>query len=1024
VFKNTSLKNGSGLIIKMEAIMKINFTKRILSSCIATIVVGGVASATFAQEDSSMVEEVVVTGTRASLEQSIDVKRNAASVVDVITAEDIGKLPDTTIADSLQRVTGVQIQRSAGEGSRINVRGSSSVALMLNGEQFLSAGNISGVQPDLTDIPSTMVSALEVLKTTTSSVLTGGLTGTVDLQTHRPLKLKDGLTMTGQINTGTGSRTKTTDGGVQGFAGYNADTWGAALNASYSDVTLADDYAGSNGDEGALWWGMPNEGNSLPSAGDDINKDGISSNFLASQGFGATSRENQRKRLAVNASFQAELSDALTLTTDIFYTDMEQSRRQRGFRVEGAWSNNWSNPTFGPLREAPDGATYSDFYSTQEFQFNAKRASPNSNERLDERDSLNTNFELKWDNGGAFSGTARYIHGEANNDSVAFEVDSYMTDGSQHNGYSNFPDGRKELINVGGYHGTPALDSVGNPAVDGDGNPVGNAVVGSVKYGSNGMTWTLPSDLGSDISQYGLVSNHLSGQKGEATLDAFRFDGNFKTDAGILASIDFGARSGKRKVDYKDWINIALLKNQNGTDYGIRWKDADGNAPYLKSDLNQPAEGESSYYNIKFTDPRISQYVVKEGNFPGVSGVNPMYFLDASKMDGRAFTNMLFPNNFDYADPGQSFAVEEKTQTLYTQFNLEGDIASIPYSGNIGVRYVRTELETSSHEVGDKEDGVTTYTYDGKPYLMGSGWDQLDKGIIKTPNKYNDVLPAINMAFNVTDDQIVRFGYNENMATYDLGTYGRGLKVWRLFDSDTGIFKVDRADQTGNPTLPPARTTNVDLSYEWYFDQGALFSAAAFYRENETATRNGVTYRSDLRDSDGVIRNTNVRTTVLESVKGGESKGFELGFQQPLTFLPGALSNLGWSANYTYSPSEGSQLDFYGNKAPEGNNSQDQANLVLWYDDNKLTARVAYNWRSKRLDWVSDVWGTPLSVYQTESEDLSASIGYSFTDQVTVRFDATNLTKDAPIRYMQWEDQIDKYFFTEARYNLSLQVRY
>ncbi|MET0357256.1 MAG: TonB-dependent receptor plug domain-containing protein, partial [Cellvibrio sp.] len=376
--------------------MQPKFKRKILSSCMAAAMIYSAAPLSQAQDNET--EEIVITGVRASLEKSIEVKRNAPSVVDVITAEDIGKLPDTTIADSLQRVTGIQIQRSAGEGSRINVRGSSSVALLLNGEQFLSAGNISGVQPDLTDIPSTMVSALEVLKTTTASVLTGGLTGTVDLKTHRPLNLEDGLTLTGQINGGTGSRTKSDDYGIQGFAGYKADGWGAALNLSYSDVTLADDFAGSNGDEGALWWGMPNESWGLPSAGDDVNKDGKQTNFLQSEGFSASSRENQRKRLAVNTSFQADLSDSLTLTAEAFYTDMDQSRRQNNFVMEGAWAWNWANPVFGPLRDAPAGASYADFYSVQEYQINAKRVVPNSNERQDDRSSLNTNLELAWDN--------------------------------------------------------------------------------------------------------------------------------------------------------------------------------------------------------------------------------------------------------------------------------------------------------------------------------------------------------------------------------------------------------------------------------------------------------------------------------------------------------------------------------------------------------------------------------------------------------------------------------------------------
>ena len=109
--------------------MQPKFKRKILSTCMAAAMIYGTAPLAQAQNEEA--EEIIVTGVRASLEKSIEVKRNAASVVDVITAEDIGKLPDTTIADSLQRVTGIQIQRSAGEGSRINVRGSSSVALCL-----------------------------------------------------------------------------------------------------------------------------------------------------------------------------------------------------------------------------------------------------------------------------------------------------------------------------------------------------------------------------------------------------------------------------------------------------------------------------------------------------------------------------------------------------------------------------------------------------------------------------------------------------------------------------------------------------------------------------------------------------------------------------------------------------------------------------------------------------------------------------------------------------------------------------
>ena len=114
------------------------FKKRLLSSCIAAVAL--TATGVTQAQESGLVEEVVVTGIRSSLTRSADVKRNAPSVVDAISAEDIGKLPDVTIADSLQRVPGIQIRRTAGEGSTVNVRGMPQVSTLLNGEQFLSAG--------------------------------------------------------------------------------------------------------------------------------------------------------------------------------------------------------------------------------------------------------------------------------------------------------------------------------------------------------------------------------------------------------------------------------------------------------------------------------------------------------------------------------------------------------------------------------------------------------------------------------------------------------------------------------------------------------------------------------------------------------------------------------------------------------------------------------------------------------------------------------------------------------------------
>ena len=127
-----------------------NFKKKLIATTIASLT--GFSGVSLAQE---MVEEVVVRGVRAAQVTSVNIKRNAASVVDGISAEDIGKLPDVTISDSLQRIPGVQIRRSAGEGSSINVRGLPQVVTQLNGEQYLQPGPITPSRTMRSTLPAT-----------------------------------------------------------------------------------------------------------------------------------------------------------------------------------------------------------------------------------------------------------------------------------------------------------------------------------------------------------------------------------------------------------------------------------------------------------------------------------------------------------------------------------------------------------------------------------------------------------------------------------------------------------------------------------------------------------------------------------------------------------------------------------------------------------------------------------------------------------------------------------------------------
>lgn len=183
-------------------------SRSITANAVAAVICGYTSFNAIAADQNSLtneeIETIEVRGIAASNKQDINNKRFSTGVMDSITAEDIGKLPDVTIADTLQRIPGIQIRRSAGEGSTINVRGMPQVTTLLNGEQFLSAGSITTLQPDFTDVPAALLSGIDVLKSPQADTLAGGISGTLDLKTRRPFDLEQGTTFsfTGEATRG------------------------------------------------------------------------------------------------------------------------------------------------------------------------------------------------------------------------------------------------------------------------------------------------------------------------------------------------------------------------------------------------------------------------------------------------------------------------------------------------------------------------------------------------------------------------------------------------------------------------------------------------------------------------------------------------------------------------------------------------------------------------------------------------------------------------------------------------------
>ncbi|RYF09683.1 MAG: TonB-dependent receptor, partial [Oxalobacteraceae bacterium] len=353
------------------------------------------------QDGASTGEDIVVTGVRGAQQKAINVKRESAQIVDSIAAGDIGKLPDVTIADSLQRVTGVQITRSAGQGASVNIRGLANVLTTLNGEQFLGASNITGAQPNLTDIPSTLFAGVDVVKSPTAADLTGGNSGIVALKTRRPFDLHKGITATASVQDTYGSMTKDWSQNGSALVAYHGDRFGILVAGSYDHEILSNK--------------NPRVTNGIlkttdAQAGFDVRRDGDITNstklgdgdyFYNPVALEFDNSVTQRERIGGNASVQYDVTDSLQLVGDVAYTRL----RNRNSGNSAVLHGNFSNDSYLPTSQIDSNGV------VEVADMNLTRFQMHTLNQYNRSRSINTNLEARFKNDGPFSATLRYVHG-------------------------------------------------------------------------------------------------------------------------------------------------------------------------------------------------------------------------------------------------------------------------------------------------------------------------------------------------------------------------------------------------------------------------------------------------------------------------------------------------------------------------------------------------------------------------------------------------------------------------------------
>ena len=997
----------------------------------------GPGSAEAAQDASAPGgDEIIVTGIRASQQRAVALKRNAASVQDSISAEDIGKLPDTTISDSLQRIPGVEIRRDAGEGSSINIRGLPQVTTLLNGEQYLGANSINTVQPNFNDIPSQLFSGADVIKSSTADLLDAGITGTVNLRTRRPFDLKQGLTVAADAEGMYGSKTKDKDPSVNGLVAWHNDTFGVLVSAAYTDEHLSNSQNGILSNYGATYH---NEGTAdatssggfspairphgTPVAGGiDVNGDGDANDaFIVPQGFEAFNTITNRKRLGLNGSAQWKMSDALELTVDGFFTRQTQYNHTSGVQQQDI---NWQAGEFvpGTSRDTgatvvgSDGNTY-DVNTTQVYNYDLGDFSSYAQTDKYVSQSQDYNAELKFDNGGRLKATLRGIYGKAFQHYDQSYAQFSPSNGQQWSpgGIGHYPTG-DVAFNPGGY----TVDTLAGV----------NALHSIVDFSGNQPVFTLPSQLTAELgdkSMYALKTLSSEGnyrQKG--SLKVVRADASY--DANDAVTFEFGGRYSDRSDSDFAFDRAAPLYAGMATGTGatadgaclVKWKGFDvpindktchAGTGVFNPDDPSTFRGYTAGQTRKADDPSISD-IVRQVQ-PPVKGIPAVYTLNPSAMNNaEAFQNIYYPGNVEIQNPGSSFDVGVKQITGYTQLDLKGDLFGIPVTANAGVKIINTRLDILQYITGNPQ-----------PYGVAG----VAAGTDETKRSFTDYLPSFNAAFDLTQKLKLRLAFTRTMTLLNLDQWGGGLTPNYAIDTSTGLFRVTGGSSTGNPQLNPWRANNFDASLEWYLGRASLLSVAGFYIDVDSFIQQGSVIRTDLPDNDGVVRNRTVSISTQIQGQSGTLKGVEGQWKQSfgdLPFMPTFLSNFGIDTNITFSPSSSGQTDLAGKSIPFQDNSKLQTNVVGYYQDNHLQARVAWNYRSKRA--VSQDFGglVGLELYQRPTNYIDASVSYDFNPHFTLYAQGSNLTGEYEKYYLTWTDEHAYNNIYERRYTVGARVKF
>ena len=872
------------------------------ASALALALIGGLVPAAALAQDTSTDDAnavtsedenaIVVTGIRAAIDNSVAQKRENTSIVEVVSAEDLGKLPDQSIAESLSRLPGLATQRLDGRANVASIRGLAPdfTTTLLNGREQVSANNNRGVELD--QYPSELLNGAVVYKTPDAMLIGQALGGTIDLKSVRPLSYTDRQIVIG------------IRGEMNDLGELNPDISNKGYRANFSYV--------DQNDAGTLGWAIGYARMSSPTQEERWNAWGYPNVDADTQVIGGAKpyvKSNTLKRDGVMGVLEWEPSDRVHVTLDGYWSKFNDEQRLRGIELPLFWSAAQLQPGF----TEEDGLVTSGRY--------------NGVEAVMRNDVVNRDSEI-WAGGlnAAYKAT----------DTLTLELDV---------SYSKLNKTEENLeiyLGTGRGGGVGATDSLG---------------------------FTMPA--GGGVITFDPTLNYA-----DPTLFVITDPQGWNSCGGTIPNCQDGFVNRPRVRDRLQSIRLQAIQALDGdiesVTFGVNYSDRRKqliDEGFVLNHINYPAD-----------TPVPSEYLFDPVSLEFI-GIPGMVAFDSWRYYNDGNYNLIDASAFDTARLTNRFVVREKVLTGFVQANFN----SGPVRGNAGVQFVHTDQDGDSFAATFGPTGAVVST----PITDG--------------DKYNSVLPSLNLSFEFADQAYIRFGAARMLARTRMDRLNPSVGYnYNAANNVPGM--TPWSGTVGNAKLRPIYANTVDLAVEKYFGSGGYVSLGGFYKyvENWVYRQDTIFDFSGITPPPGQTPVTNLGiVSQWQNASGGHIQGAEAAFSLPLEVLASGLDGFGilGSASYTDSAVRESGPD----PISMPGLSAWVANGTVYFEKAGFQARASGRYRSDFLAEVATISLQRDLVMAAAEFIVDAQIGYTFQsgalEGLGILFQVSNLTNEPFVTY-------------------------